>query len=507
MAGVQQSPEARALTAPRVLARNTLWNLVGQVAPMVAAIVSIPLLVRGLGVDGFGILGLAWMVVGYFSLFDLGLARALTKLVADRLGRDRDDEIPAIVWTSLALMLGMGMVGAVLAGALTPWAVRDALKIPLPMMGEASSAFYVMALAVPAVTVTAALRGLLEANQRFGLVNMLKVPLGVFNYAGPAIALLFTRRLEVVVAVLAVSRYVALATHIAVCWKVLSRQLRPVTFRASQIKPLLTFGGWMTISNVVSPLMVYFDRFAIGAAVSLAAVTFYVTPYEMVTKLWVIPGALVAVLFPAFSASHAADPGHAARLLDRGMRYVSLATFPITLALTTLGQGVLQVWVGVEMASRGTVVLQWLSAGVFVNGLAAVPFAFLHGAGRPDLTAKLHFLELPLYLAFLWWAVGRFGIEGAAVAWTVRVTLDTTAIFWLTGRVVVGALVLWRAVAGMLVALAWMGAGALLGSTPAGIAFLVASFVALVPLAWSVALGEEERGIVRGRIQALREGR
>ena len=72
------------------------------------ALFAIPLLVKGLGVDRFGVLTLAWMVIGYFSLFDLGLGRALTKLVAEKLGEERAQEIPAIVWTTLLLMLAFG---------------------------------------------------------------------------------------------------------------------------------------------------------------------------------------------------------------------------------------------------------------------------------------------------------------------------------------------------------------------------------------------------------------
>ena len=158
------------------------------------------------------------------------------------------------------------------------------------MSDETVRAFYLVAVAVPAVTTTAAARGLLEANQRFGLVNALKLPLGISSYAGPALALAFTTRIDVLVAVLVVIRYLAAVAHFAACWRALPDQLRPVRARASLVAPLLSFGGWMTVSNVISPLMASFDRFAIGSMVSLAAVGYYVTPNEIVTKLWVIPG-------------------------------------------------------------------------------------------------------------------------------------------------------------------------------------------------------------------------
>src|SRR6266436_5464752 len=96
------------LTSGRLLARNTVWNLLGSGAPMVVAVFSIPILIQGLGKERFGILTLAWALVGYASLFDLGLGRALTQQVAEKLGTGKHDDIPVLVWTSLALMLALG---------------------------------------------------------------------------------------------------------------------------------------------------------------------------------------------------------------------------------------------------------------------------------------------------------------------------------------------------------------------------------------------------------------
>src|SRR5213080_1256170 len=100
------------LTSGRLLARNTIWNLVGSGAPMIVAVFCIPVLIRGLGTDRFGVLTLAWALIGYASLFDLGLGRALTQLVAKKLGAGEEREIPSVAWTSLLLMVVLGIVGA-----------------------------------------------------------------------------------------------------------------------------------------------------------------------------------------------------------------------------------------------------------------------------------------------------------------------------------------------------------------------------------------------------------
>ena len=64
-----------------------MLNLLGQVLPAAAALVTIPFLVRGLGTERFGILSIAWVVLGSSGIFDLGLGRATTKFVAGSLGR------------------------------------------------------------------------------------------------------------------------------------------------------------------------------------------------------------------------------------------------------------------------------------------------------------------------------------------------------------------------------------------------------------------------------------
>ena len=82
------------LTSGRLLAKNTVWNLVGGGAPMIVAVFCIPILIRGLGTSRFGVLTLAWALIGYASLFDLGLGRALTQMVAKKLGAGEDREFP-----------------------------------------------------------------------------------------------------------------------------------------------------------------------------------------------------------------------------------------------------------------------------------------------------------------------------------------------------------------------------------------------------------------------------
>ena len=424
------------LTSGRLLAKNTIWNLVGTCAPMAVAVFSIPILIHELGKERFGILTLAWALIGYASLFDLGLGRALTQIVARKLGAGEEHEIPGLAWTSLALMLLLGILGAVAVGAISPWLVHRTLHVPVALQREALLSFYVLAVSIPVVICTAGLRGLLEAHQRFGVTNALRVPMGVFTFLGPLLVLPFSHSLVPVVVTLAAGRVVASFAYLIVCMKVLPEFRRTIQLERSGVGPLLRFGGWMTVTNVISPLMVTLDRFVIGAIVSMAAVAYYATPYEVVTKLLVVPAALVGVMFPAFSASFERDRDLTAVLYGRCVKYVFLILFPVVLVIAGLAHRGLALWLGADFAQHSFRVLQWLAVGVLLNGLAQVPFALVQGAGRPDLTAKLHLVEFPVYLLFLVWLISAHGIGGAAIAWTARVGVDALILFGIAQRVV-----------------------------------------------------------------------
>jgi O-antigen/teichoic acid export membrane protein len=429
------SNQQHSISSGRRLIRNTIWNLLGSGAPLAVAIFSIPILIRNLGKERFGVLALAWALIGYASVFDLGLGRALTQLVAKKLGAGERSDVPSLARTSLSLMLMLGVAGAGAVIWISPWLVRYALHVPETLQIETLRSFYLLGFSIPLVITTAGLRGLLEAHQRFALTNALRIPMGVFTFVGPLLVLPFTRNLAPIVAVLLLGRLLGCIAHVWGCLRVIPELRGQCSVDGSHISGLLRSGGWMTVTNLVGPLMITLDRFLIGALLSVAAVTYYVTPFELVTKLLLIPVALMGAVFPVFSAASGQDRAHTTLLFDRSIRCISMALFPLILLVVAFAPEGLRLWLGIEFARHSARVLQWLGVGVFINSLACIPFAFLQGIGRPDLTAKLNLIELPLYLLSVWTLTKLRGVEGTAIAWTLRMAGDAAILFWLSARI------------------------------------------------------------------------
>jgi O-antigen/teichoic acid export membrane protein len=387
-----------------------------------------------MGAERFGLLGIIWAGIGYFNLFDFGIGAALAKLTAEHLGKGQVEDLPSLLGTGLRLLGGLGVFAALVVSLSVQWLVADVLKVPPGLIDEAEGSFWVFAATLPFVTLMSGLTGILRAQQRFDQLNLIRIPLGIANFLFPVLALQVTPSLVVTTALLAISRIIACLACGQLCRPFLLISRSRNVFSRKDLRDLVGFGGWLTVSNVIGPIMVYFDRFVIGAMAGMAAVAYYTTPYEVVTRLWIIPDALFGVVFTALTMALAADTSRARSIFSAATRGLAVSVgIPVALVILFAREG-LDYWLGPVFAEESAEALRWLGIGVFINCFARLPSAALQAAGRPDLTAKLHLMELPGYLILLWLLTNAYGVVGSAAAWTLRIVGDTLGMYALGRR-------------------------------------------------------------------------
>lgn len=412
------------------VARYTIYNVLGQAVPLVVGLAAIPMITRSLGDTRFGLLALMWAIIGYFSVLDLGLGRATTKFVAEALAGQDPARAQQVAGFTAASQTALGILGGVVLAAVAPWVVADLLHVPADLTDEAVLAFRWLGLSVPFVVLSLNLRAVLEGAQRFDLANLIRAPNGVLAFAIPAVAAYLGVRLPGIVALL-------LGLRVATCWAswVAIRaalpgfrwELRPTR---ELVRPLLGYGGWIAVSNVVGPILTYLERFVLAAVAGVGAVAYFAAPYEAISRLLIIPASLAGGLFPVVSVPLTDERrADAERLLGRSVRSLWLLVGGPAVFVMLLSGPLLRLWLGPEYAAQGATGLAILAAGMLIIGLAHVPGIFLLGQGRADLPAIFVLIELPIYAALAWWCVRAYGVTGAALAWTLRVSLDAVLLF------------------------------------------------------------------------------
>jgi O-antigen/teichoic acid export membrane protein len=466
-----------------------------------------PYVIHRLGVDRFGILSLSWVMAGYFGFLNLGLGPATTKFVAEFLGNGESHRLPVMVWTSVFLSTILGALGAVTLGAATPFIVKHVFKVSPSLVGEARLVFLLMAISFPVVFAMGPLRGVLEAAQRFDLTNAVTLPLNSAYYLIPALAVWLGFGLPAIVGFLLLSRLLAALAYLALGLRLFPSLRRALAFDRKVVRTLLGFGGWVSVGNVAGPIITYLDRFLIGALVSVAALGYYAAPYEALSRTSVFPGALVGVLFPAFSALRA-GPRRAEieNLFVRSVRYITLGMGVPTILLVFFARDILRIWLGSDFANHSTWAFRIIALAVFLSSVFWVAHVLLQAVGRPDIPTKLILLELPFYAGLAWLLISRLGITGAALAWMIRVAAHDSLSAWMCARLDLVRLRSWVAgrmasTLGMLAGLAVLLAGlSSLGlALPARTAVVLLLMVLFGLTAWQHALqGDEKQSMGRG---------
>lgn len=409
----------------RKLVTNILVNILGYALPLAVGLACTPYIIHQLGAEKFGFLSVAWVIIGYFSIFDLGLGRALTQGLATRLSDGRERQALCLSVKTIGALLMLGLIAASTLFVSRSALLDHVFAVSPGFRDQASLSILFLALGIPGVLIYNGLKGISDAFEIFTVSSVIRALLGIWNFASPVAVIYLGGGLPDIIICLVSARLFSVIVFLAVVYKqFLSKALLCWDDGASFVS-IARSGGWMTVSNIISPLMTYMDRFFVSAISGLSAIQYYTTPYDVVSRLSFIPESIFNVLFPKMSKinSSAGDD----TLYSRSMTGIFLVMYPLSLLISSVGPTLLGAWLGPEFQSRSTAILNILAVGLFINSMARVPYNHLQATGKPHVTATIHMTEFPFYVGALIGLLNYIGVTGAAVAWMLRMLLDFIA--------------------------------------------------------------------------------
>jgi len=426
----------RRLSSTRTVATSAMWNLIGRAGPLVVAVVITPFLVRDLGPSRWGVFTIALSLVGIFSILDLGIGRSLNRAIAELLTEGKREDAASIARSGMAALTVLGIAGGLVMASLARYWVDAGLHISPALHNEVLNSLYLLCLSAPIVILCSALWGVIGAFQEFRAANLVNIPVMAMYYIGPLIALHFRNSLVPVIGVLVLCRVVSTFAYWRICLRALP-ELKHARMDLAKLRPVLRMGGWMTASNITWPILTYVDRFIIASVLSAAATGYYSTPFDLVMRFTIVPVAIMSTAYPAMAASYRNDPENTQALFRRSLVTVAGALFLPCLLCVALSHWVLTLWLGADFASHASVVLRWLGVGILLTSIDSVVGGLLDGIGKASVNAKFSIVELVLYLPLLTLLVRKTGIEGAAIAWALRCSIDLGLRLWIAQRIYV----------------------------------------------------------------------
>lgn len=421
------------------ISRNTTLNIVGALVPFIVSLITVPLYLEVVGLERYGALAIAWLMLGYFGLFDLGLGRATAHSIA---AIPVDDDNGAITfWSALCVSLVFGAVGGLILWLASGLLVSGMVSNDQSIRSELEHMPVLLGLTVPVATVGNVFVGALQGKERFLLLNVINIfSAGAMQIAPLCVAYTISPDVQNVLVATIAARIIAVALSGLLAGREVGagRHLRASIGKAGR---LLSYGGWVTVSSVVGPLMTMSDRFVIGTFLGTAMVSIYTIPFQLAQKLLLLPTALTDAIFPRLAAGSQEDR-------ESVMESSINVFFPVITLLVATGilgiEAFITLWLGADFASQSALIGRLLLLSFWANSLTFLPFSLLQATGRPKTTAVIHLFELPLYVAALAVSLYFFGLIGAAIAFGMRCMLDLIVI----SRIALGPRIPWRRIVG-----------------------------------------------------------
>lgn len=413
--------------------RNTAFNAIGLGLPLLIGLFVFPELIREMGGERFGLLTLIWTMVGYFNLFDLGISRALTRLLSIEFAREGDN-ILNIVASGLLLLLLLGLLVGVTLFYTSGTVLESLYSKDSAYFSEANGALDWISLTLPFILISSGCVGILESLGKYLTLNLIRAALGALVFLVPLFAFRLTGDLADVA-------FGLLWLRIAYCFVVTIFALKPLLryntgcFTSAHFKDLFSFGAWITLSNIIGPIMLYGDRFLVASMSGVVVSGYYGVSLEILTKILIIPSAVLSSTFPIFSKI-LVDRESSQKAYWSALRITTISVFIIIILVFIFGQALSSKWMGQDFSNIFSSILSFVLAGILFNSIGLVAQGFVQAANRPDLTAKLHVAELILYLPYAYWLILEFSVIGAAMAWALRTFLSMITLIYLSVRVI-----------------------------------------------------------------------
>lgn len=392
--------------------------------PLMLSIIFIPLLLRGYGNERFGIITILWVVIGYMGIFDLGLGRALTKYVTEHKKTRLHKEEGHVVYTINFCLFILGVLVALVLYLLSEQIAFGLVKNTDKFYSEVILAIKILCIAIPFAIYSSGLVGVLEGVGEFKAINSIRLFSGALNFIGPYALLFYGEEVYYGVFSMAIVRIASTALLQAKLSKYYSFCIDYVVFDFQKVRAVFHFGAWITVSNILAPLLSQLDKFLLAGALSVSILAYYSIPSDVVNKLFFIPSALMSVLFPIFSKFEVENAKEASPILKTASNAIFYSAIPCCYMFYIFGGDILELWLGSEFRIKSEEILKVLAIGFLFNCMARVPHAFIQAIGKAKSAAIINFLELPVFTVLLILLVNKYSVLGAAIAWTLRMALD-----------------------------------------------------------------------------------
>lgn len=401
-----------------MLKRNLIANYLGQGWAALMSLAFIPLYIKYLGIEAYGLIGLFGVLQAWLSLFDMGMTPTLNREMARFTGgahsatsiRDllRSIEIIAL---GVATLVGLGI------WAVSGWLASDWLRAEKLPIDTVAHAFAIMGAVTALRFVEGIYRSAIVGLQRQVLYNAFNSALATLRGLGAVGMLMWVSpTIEAFFIWQGAISLLTLGVLACVTYRTLPKGVRAGRFSMPALRGIGRFAGGMMGITFLSLLLTQIDKIMLSKMITLADYGYYTLATVVAAALYMLVGPITQAWFPRLSELHANNQQtELITKFHQGAQLISVFMGSAAIIMIVFSETILRLWThDAELASRSATLLSLLALGNLLNGLMWIPYHTQLAHGWTSLAVRINIVSLGIIVPAILWVTPRFGAEGAA---------------------------------------------------------------------------------------------
>jgi O-antigen/teichoic acid export membrane protein len=396
--------------------KNTIYNSIGRIWLMLAALLLTPYILHKLGMQVFAVWSLVFVVANYLGVLDFGIRTSFAKYIAEYHTKNDQNSMNAVINCGMMFYLAFSIFIIILA-VLLRGAIVTLLQIPSSMREESIFAILGMVFILFINNTFSVFEAVLVGLQRMDIQNKIMIFASIFNIAGTFFFLERGFGIQGLVINYGIVSFVILTLNLYFSYRLLPHiRIGPSRVDKKIFKILFNYGIKMQVCNLAAIIYTQADKIILSHFMGLTFVTFYELGQKTAGAVRTLPILLISALVPAISELEAKDDKtKLAELYERGSKYVSLLVFPLIFLSIMIAPNLITLWVG-DRYSLAVLSFQMLVIGYCLNVLTGMGTSIVRGIGKPEYETRYAVLTLVLQLTLSIVLVQLFGYKGILVS-------------------------------------------------------------------------------------------
>jgi len=400
---------------------NLIANFGGQALSVLLAVAFVPIYIRILGIEAYGLIGFFLSLQAFFTVLDMGLSATLNRELArySHSGVDADqqrDLLRTLEW----LYWPIGVLIAVGVTAMSQPIAAHWLKPVSLNVAQTSHAIMLMGFATALQWPTALYGGGFRGLERQVALNGISAGLaaarsvgavGILLYVSPTLEAFLWWQVIVAAAQTLISR--------GILWRMLPDGKRAPMFQSALIRELRGFTLGLTGVAALSFFLVQSDRIILSRLLPLNEFGYYTVATTVAAVLSSMIGPFFNALYPRYSGLvSTGQHDELVQLYHFSNQLLAVTVASVAAVLAFFSFDILKLWThDLLLATNSGPIFCLLVIGTGLHGLLHLPYALQLAYGWTRLALYQNLVTVAVVVPSIWWLAQLYGGVGAASVW------------------------------------------------------------------------------------------